>query len=538
MSLDQLKTRFNLIKEIHKGQLANSYFAEDTKNKQKVFLKILNPVFKEDKQIIQMFEREVKSASNIHHRNVVKLIESGIIDGQQYICFQWIEGIPLNQFIKSSKDDKTDSSPLPINRVIDYGIQILDGLSEIHRAGIVHRDLKPANILADKSDCIHILDFSLAFAPFDTRLTAHNNIVGTPGYLAPEVVAGGEAGIKSDLFAAGIIIFELLSGVTLFTAEDIYTTLQKIHEAELPEIDDLRKGLSPEIKSFLIKILAKHPADRFNSAKEAKNELEKIKSQPVETEIIDEPLKPAKRQVSINILLAFALIALTVSLTVKYYVPEKANPNITPKNETVDSELPRSIEKSDSIQTAKVIPVKKSETIPRTESGSNKTDSTTSVKEYLLTDTATIAVDKIALDSLVVKFEVSPWAKIYMDNDLLGTTPMLSFKKIPSGSHEFRFEHNEFPVLRKRIELSGSSDSLVRINLANEFGRLDFAVVPWGYLFIDGIEKGVIPLPNPVYVSHGEHEIVIKHPDFPAIKKTVSVSAGEKLLIREDFTGN
>ena len=142
---------------------------------------------------------------------------------------------------------------------------------------------------------------------------------------------------------------------------------------------------------------------------------------------------------------------------------------------------------------------------------------------------------KLSIDSVTVDFNVKPWARIYCDGNFLGTTPLLSSIKMLPDTYSLRFDHVDFPPLYKQFKFTNKASYKVNVDLTKEFARVDFSVKPWGYLFIDDIERGTIPLPNPIFIEPGEHTVRIHHPDFSDIIRKISVSAGESLTLEENF---
>ena len=576
MRCDDLEKRFGILEEIHHGQWANSYRARDSQAEREVFLKILTPAFQKDATILKRFNREVEIASKIDNPNVVKLIEDGEIEGSRYICFEWLDGDTLESFIDKtiSHDNKniangdSKSAGLPVNRAVDLIRQILSGLKAVHDAGIVHRDLKPGNILVDEDDVIHLLDFSLAYAPMDVRITSHTDIVGTPGYLAPEIIGGGESSPKSDLFAVGIIFYELLTGKALFTSDDIYEILQKVQDAQIPDISEYRDDVPPKLFELTKKLLAPHPADRFSSADEVLDDLANIDI-PDETISAQVIVKQKRRKHLILLVLAAVFSASLISKFALHDVkkepvvksePLSASNTVRMVTSNSDSGAAGSGAEFSDTLSALLTPVENEPVATKEPEQRQSADSDSelntaekserdsiNIKAVSAGDSAEeIFVEAVesepddpiqtAFDSVNISFNIKPWASVYCDRKYLGTTPVLETIKLPSGYYSFRFEHVEFPSLFKSLDLSGAESYGFDIDLKQEFGSLEFAVKPWGYLYIDDIERGTTPLPAPIYIEPGEHSIRLNHPDFPEIVRVISISAGEKLLIEENFS--
>ena len=565
MKRRDLENRFGILREIHHGQWANSYHAHDSRTGKDVFLKILTPAFQHDPVIQERFNREVELAGKIDHPHVVKLIEDGETAKSRYICFEWLEGGSLEQFISkdTSEENSANNNPiansegLSFKRTIDYTAQILAGLSAIHQAGIIHRDLKPGNIFVRSDDRISLLDFSLASAPADSRITSHNDLAGTPGYLAPEVIAGGEAGVKSDLFAVGIIIYELLTGKQLFSSADIYEILQQVQDAEIPDISEVRDDVPTALRLFLKKLLAPHPLDRFDTADDALNELISINVKETDNDHHQSASVRRKPVLRYAILSVIAIMTVTVLINLSHRKTD--NPPSAADDYLIENEVSGSsdtkAEKPSNIDTTNLIEDQPAESLageapgkpvssPDVPAISGKSESLNN-KAQLLDKRSEIQADispkdlkpkpVITADSVNIEFNIRPWASIYCNGKLLGTTPALSDLKLPPDNYSLRFEHVDFPPLYKRYDFNHDDSVTVSIDLTTEFAKLDFSVKPWGYLYIDDIEKGTIPLSHPVYLEPGQHTIRIKHPDFSEIVRNISVKAGETLIVEENF---
>lgn len=574
MSYSVIGERFEQLTLIHRGQWAVSYRAFDKVSKKTVFLKVLNSAFMQDSEIVSRFNREVEIAGMINHPNVVKFIESEEVGSSAFISFEWITGRPLDVFIKDSayyaKNEKLEAIESDINLsvkdILDYSKQIFSGISSIHQAGIIHRDLKPSNILIDEDDRIHIVDFSLSYAVEDLRITPHEEVVGTPGYLAPEVIAGAEANAMSDIYSAGVIIYELLTNKTLFASTDIYTTLQKVHEAEIKNVTRIREDVPDNFWRIIKKLLSKHPHDRYESADAVLEDLNSIML--TGRYAFPEPLiGKGKRRVinryaaSVSLILVSVIFILIYSLIRTPQVIQDAGNNRT-LNEDSDSVISPNIE--DSISFTKAIPSGKTDVkldqdrsagvtdlkvdekfsefasthreTEKSETTGNLTPVDTISIEPVLNDFSAVDIEETKIpENIVYKFEAFPWAKIYCDGKYLGNTPVLREIVIDNNKHQLRFEHPDFPVFYQDLDIANTDTVRINIDLTNEFAKLDFAIDLWAFLIIDDIERGTIPTMKPIYIRAGEHVLRMRHPDFEDLEKRIEVSSGETFLVEVNF---
>ena len=576
MNQNDIGGRFSNLQQIHRGQWAVSYSAFDNELKTPVFLKILNTAFHNDTEFVERFDREVEFARKLKHANVVQLIDSGSYGSTSFITFEWINGKILNEFIvspgaQSSNNGQYNASKpakLSLPTVLHYATQLFSGVQAIHEAGIIHRDIKPSNIIADENGTIKVLDFSLSYIPEDIQITPHENVVGTPGYLAPEVVAGAKANEISDLFSAGIVLYELLTNKALFNTGDIYTTLQKVHDAEVPNIMRIREDIPLELWNILKKLLSKHPFDRYANAAAALDELKKVNTDVFDGVSIVSEKKPSRRKTYRYLFLGAAL-AITLILAKFMRVPQNQQSGLPGDIMTavVDSGYPASVMPKDSsvilidnqyvlsgLQDSLELEVSVSDSIISSiekfqQEDSSVTPNLPEIAEaiyfnpVLNQETVAVALDEIPVepiypDSIEIYFTIYPWAKVYCDGRFLGTSPIIKKTSVKCGLHEFSFEHPDFPTFTELIDLQETDSAAFNLDLTKEFGRLEFIVEPWAYLDIDGLDKGTLPIAKPIYLTAGEHSLKMWHPDFAEIERVIDVLPGETLTINADFAEN
>ena len=215
--------------------------------------------------------REAKAAAGLDHPGICPVYEAGESpDGRAFIVMQFVEGRPLSELVTNG--------PLPVREALGYAVQIAEALSAAHHRGIVHRDLKPSNVMVDASGRIRLLDFGIAkvitSAAVATNLsttsvqTTANKLVGTPGYMSPEQIQQRPLDGRSDLFALGVLLYECLTGKRPFDARTPVETVANVLHVQLPPPSTLREGLTDRHDALCERLLAKEPADRFQSADE------------------------------------------------------------------------------------------------------------------------------------------------------------------------------------------------------------------------------------------------------------------------------
>jgi len=246
------------------------YRAKDAKLGREVAVKVLPATVASDPGRRKRFEQEARSASALNHPNILTIYDIDSTDGTLYIAMELIEGRTLRELVASGE-------PLATRKLLDVATQTAEGLAKAHTAGIVHRDLKPENLFITKDGRIKILDFGLAkemvpsasAASMATGIggTAAGTVLGTVGYMAPEQVRGDAADARSDIFALGATLYEMLTGRRAFAGETAVETMNAILKQDPPELSpEVTASIPGALQAILARCLEKRPDDRFHSA--------------------------------------------------------------------------------------------------------------------------------------------------------------------------------------------------------------------------------------------------------------------------------
>lgn len=251
--------RYTVLKEVGRGGMANVYLGEDTFiDHRKVAIKVLRPNFENDSIAIARFQREAFSMAELSHPNIVSITDVGEADGSQYIVMEFVDGPTLKQYIK-------EHAPLSNEEAINITTEILSAMQMAHGHGIVHRDLKPQNILMSTNGTAKVTDFGIAKALSDTSLTQTNTMFGSVHYLSPEQARGANATMQSDIYAIGIILFELLTGNIPFDGDSAVAIALKHFQENIPSIINQNKNVPQALENVVIKATAKKPEDRYEN---------------------------------------------------------------------------------------------------------------------------------------------------------------------------------------------------------------------------------------------------------------------------------
>ncbi|MGE5304795.1 MAG: protein kinase domain-containing protein [Alphaproteobacteria bacterium] len=254
-----INSRYRVLQKLGEGGMSAVYLAEQINIERKVALKVLHGEYARDELFVRRFRQEAKLAASLNHRNVIQVYDfDQAEDGNLFIAMEYVLGKTLKGFVRAGAPD--------IATVVHLAIQIADGLAAAHRAGVIHRDIKPENIMiARQGNEVKIMDFGIARlreADAATRLTRAGSIMGTPAYMAPEQIEGKQISEKTDIYAFGIVLYEMLSNNVPFTAPTPAAVLIKhLKEAPVP-LRKLRREIPAQLERIVTQALEKRPERR------------------------------------------------------------------------------------------------------------------------------------------------------------------------------------------------------------------------------------------------------------------------------------
>jgi serine/threonine-protein kinase len=269
--------RYKLVCRVGSGGMADVWLAEDAQLGRRVALKLLHRRFADDEQFVERFRQEASHAAGLQHPNIVQVYDRGSWDGAYYIAMEYVEGPTLKEIVR-------ERGALPPGLAADVVVQILRAARYAHKHGIVHRDLKPQNVILDEEGRVKVTDFGIARAGA-SEMTETGAIMGTAQYLSPEQAQGLAVDSRSDLYAIGVILWELLTGRVPFDAESAVTiALKHVSEPPVPPAE-LVPGVPPALDAVVLRAMAKDPADRYQSADEFIAELQAARDAPLEAAV-------------------------------------------------------------------------------------------------------------------------------------------------------------------------------------------------------------------------------------------------------------
>ena len=254
--------RYRIIKQIGRGGMADVYLAKDLiLDGEEVAVKVLRTNYQTDPIAVARFQREARAMADLDHPHIVRITDIGEEDGQQYLAMEYVAGLDLKRYIK-------ENYPLSNEEAVRIMGQILLAMRLAHARGIVHRDLKPQNILLTPDGTAKVTDFGIAVAFAETSLTQTNSMLGSVHYLSPEQARGSKATFQSDIYAMGIIFYEMLTGHIPYDGDSAVTIALQHFQKPLPSVIAENPSVPQALENVVIKATAKKLSDRYQSVSE------------------------------------------------------------------------------------------------------------------------------------------------------------------------------------------------------------------------------------------------------------------------------
>jgi predicted Ser/Thr protein kinase len=453
--------RYEIAGLLGRGGMGVVYRARDRALDEVVAIKFLRPDFAEDPRMAERFRSEIKLARKVRHRNVCAIHDYGEEQGLLFISMELIEGTDLKHVLR-------ERGPLPSAEAFDAAIQIADGLSAVHDAGIIHRDLKTSNVVLDTKGTVRLMDFGIAkrHGGESKTLTATGDIVGTPEYMSPEQGQGHKIDFRSDVYALGIVVYELFTGRVPFKGDTPISTILK-HIQESPSLTGPgAPDLPPALVPVLRRALAKQPAGRHPSAAAFAQDLREARAgrAPADPGSVAVPHRAASRR-PVAPIAGVAMLA--VATGVAWFLWPRAAPPahpvavVTPAATAppatvappppIESPTPASVATAPPrrVATPRATPVPRS--TPPAPVATPPVTQATPVAQ---------APPPAEIGPGLLQVVARPWAEVAVDGRVIGETP-LDVLTLPAGAHTVRFRHPAWLPVERTISVhSGQTERL------------------------------------------------------------------------------
>jgi serine/threonine protein kinase len=469
-------SRYEILGPLGRGGMGMVFKARDRSLDETVAIKILRPEFAQDAKMGERFRSEIRLARKVRHKNVCTIHDYGEDHGLLYISMEFVEGVDLKRILRRS-------GPLPPETAFDVAVQVTEGLAAVHEAGIVHRDLKTPNIMFDSQGVARLMDFGVAKRLGDETLTATGHIVGTPEYMSPEQAQGKRADFRSDLYALGIVVYEIFTGHVPFRGDTPLSTILK-HLNDPPPLEgEPASGLPPALRPVLRRVLAKDPGQRHDSALELSEALRRARDKPqrgarserpLPTMALPHPRAPRpRRTVPLQawlLVVPLAAVATGVVLLQKRSVP-------TPPLPAPTAAAAAPSPSASAAPVAASIPPPAAAAAPRPSPRLAAAPPSPRLRPSPPAATASIAPPPPATAAPaspavpeapgVLQVAVKPWGTVWVDGRALGDTPLGKIE-LSAGPHTLRVRHPAYEPLEKAITVRPGQTERVVVDLEKE----------------------------------------------------------------------
>ena len=269
---DIIEGRYKYVERIGKGAFGTVLLMEDTVVDERLILKFLNPNVSEDEEIMKRFVHELRYSRKITHKNVIRIYDFLFIQGNYAISMEYFPSHTLGSEVVGEK-------PMPLNRALGFGIDICTGMEVAHAVGIVHRDLKPANVLINNEGLLKIVDFGVAAAQRegDTQLTKTGYVIGSPKYMAPEQILGKKVDQRADVYALGVILYEIMTGVPPYARGDHMSVMYQHVQGKARPPREVNPGLPAGLPEVIMQAMSVDKDKRYQTMQDLRAALERFR---------------------------------------------------------------------------------------------------------------------------------------------------------------------------------------------------------------------------------------------------------------------
>ncbi len=520
---------FTILELISQSPTTSVYKAHQNVLGRTILLKVLHKHLLRDKELVARFSREAKACAILKSENIVQVYDLTEVDGAPAIVMEYVEGKSLEDLL----EDPSVRSEALLRKVAS---SVLKALSYAHDRGVTHRDIKPGNILVSEDGTVKVTDFGLAAVTDAPSLTMEGSLIGTPAYMSPEQARGEPVDQRTDLFSLGVTLVEVLTGDKILVGRSYAECLNKIQTFSLASIGYLAPQCSPHVFEFMKKMLAPDKHDRFAFASEALAFLESVPF----VEKQETPTNGGSARKRASRLLAGAVGAVLLVVVGLSFVFR--HPALKTGGAATDSTL---VSKSHPTEEIKSSLPPEQQDLKRGEPGREKTAAaklpdTSPVQQRDSTGPGaagdkTLAVASAESDSGYISVQCTPWAKIFIDNEYAGTTPISGSIKMPAGEHTVTFNNPNFAPIVRQVTVQPKLLASVSANFLESSGYVIVSVEPWGNVYVDDQFRETTPSVQPIVVSAGTRKIRIHNPNFQDIVKTVTVNPGDTLRLNFSF---
>jgi len=515
-----MKEKYKILDVIATGGMATIYKAEQKSLSRFVIIKKLHPHLAADTELVKRFEREAKILGKLSHKNIVEIIDFFKSKRDYFIVLEFINGKSLKQLI-------SEVGPIPMH-IANYILkEVTLGLQAAHMKGILHRDIKPANILIGKDGNVKISDFGLALALETTEITEPGATIGTPAYLAPELLKGKRATPRSDIYSLGLTYYETLTGRNPFQAKNKFETINNILYKKVPAIKLAKAEEDKTLSRIIMKMVQQEPKNRYPTIDSVILELTPYVT-TTQNQLVDflsnptfkKPMRKDETNTQKGILIYFSLLLFTILVILAIYVSNK-------RINTISNQFtPNQVKNSYNLPHTETLLVANNSSLTEmdtTKTGAQKQDTNNNltIKQHR---------NNLKPGSYgFLKPLIKPWAKVFVDSIPYGSTPLSTPIKLTSGEHLLTLKHPNRDELTKIITVVEGETLNLFLTLQEIYGYLRIVVNPWAVIYLDGERIGITPVAKPFCISSGKHLLELKKDGLILWHEKVNIPIGDTL---------
>jgi len=510
--------KFQVIEVLKKDEHAAVFLANHVYLSKKIILKVLNTLKMPDPSMVERFKREAKILAQLDHPNIIKVFDFGMSKEFFYISFEYIEGESLRTVFKTKTLTQEQKEHLMI--------QFLKGLDYAHKNQIIHRDIKPENIFIDKNLNVKLGDFGLALSAEDNFVTNPYSIIGTPSYMSPEQVRGAKLTAQSDLFSAGVVLFELFTGKNPFLKDNVSLTLNEINSFDENLLEEKLYGVQENIKKIILVLLKKNISQRYDTAEEILDELNVQIDQPT---IVVRNVNREGTKSKLAWMLIIVIVLVTAGI-IFYPRIKEDQPNSAKQNADKNS-LQQSNDQQNQIGIEKKQgePVKDQVDLNKINQPLDNTKTQQQAQNENQKNNDSSQNKSLGYGWLDVK--CFPYAQVFINADNFGTTPIKPLIYLPEKEYTVKLVHPDYPPYTTTVLVKADQITQLKFSFDSVMGFISFRVNPWGDVYINNERKGQTPLSGFFKVVPGAVKITIKNPDYREIDTVYRVKARDTLRI-------
>lgn len=522
LSSEILFEKFQIIEVLKKDEHAAVFLANHIYLSKKIILKVLNTEKISDQALVERFKREAKILAKLDNPYVIKVLDFGMFKEFFYISFEYIEGFSLRNLLKKEQINNEQKKHLMV--------QLLKGLYYAHLFQIIHRDIKPENIFVDNSLNLKIGDFGLALSAEDNFVTNPYSIVGTPSYMSPEQVRGAKLNAQSDLFSAGIVLYEMYTGKNPLLKENVSLTLNEIMAFDE---ENISKGLDEqeqEIKDVIYHLIRKNAKDRYATALEALDDLGVSIEQPTMVLNAEESRMNKNRMKTIAAITTVVVIVIAlIALRVFDSVNKESGQNISFGDSTYQQtkkqpseDLPNRSDQKDSEDLKKPL-IDTQKTDNQLTNQNEQKPNLQELQTEKVVGNGWLRVRAVVGTRVVIEGEVYPEA-------------LSKVIYLPVGEYNVKFENDDFSSYTEKVKIDAKQETLIRVDFTNQVAFVTFDVRPEALIYIDGSKRGECPpVLRMIPLKPGIRRITLRNSSNKDVDTTINVSKGDTLIFSYKF---